>query len=466
MRSRVLAVFAVLSLAYSGSAFAFSNAVWVPPWDANALTSVQQNVSAIAESNPVWYSWNADGSIATNWNAENAAWRAAMSSTRFIPTVQNVINKGFNGTLAATVFATAASREAHAEAIARLTIQNAFDGIDVDYEALPATSRADFTDFVNVLGAKLHAANKKLSVTVHAKTSDKQNWKGPGAQDWAAIGRVADSVKIMVYDFHWSTSEAGAITPLDWLDAVTTYARATIPNQKIFIGLPFYGYDWVGSVGSTANYASAMQIAQSKGAAITRDVNGEPTYSYNGHVVYFQDAESYGKKIAMLQQKHASIGGVAHWAVGQEDPAIWNVMRGASSSSSPATPPPVVTAPPSTSSPAAPALADFTIAGSTLIEVTQGQQSSATYRLVAINGFSSQANVSVAPVSNVNLAATAVSPVVSSTAPVTVQFAAPLSTTPGAYQVSVRFTSVNVTREQLVTVVVSKAAATKRRAAR
>lgn len=460
MRSRVLAVIAVLFVAYSSPALAFSNSVWVPPWDANALSSVQQNASAIAESNPVWYAWNADGSIAKNWNSENASWRAAMSSTRFMPTVQNVINKGFNGTLAATVFANAVTRDAHAESLATLAIQNAFDGIDIDYESLPATSRADFTAFVNTLGAKLHAANKKLSVTVHAKTSDKQNWKGPGAQDWVAIGQVADSVKIMVYDFHWSTSEAGAITPLDWLDAVATYARATIPNQKIFIGLPFYGYDWVGSVGSTANFASATQMAQSKGATISRDVNGEPTYSYNGHVVYFQDAESYGKKVALLQQKHASIGGVAHWAVGQEDPAIWNVMRGNA-------PTPPVATPPSFSSPAAPAAADFTIAGSSLIEVTQGQQASASYRLVAINGFSSQAAVSVQRVSNVDLSAVAGSPVVTPAAPVTVQFAAPLSTTPGAYQVSVRFTSANVTHEQLVTVVVAKAAApAKRRATR
>jgi hypothetical protein len=88
--------------------------------------------------------------------------------------------------------------------------------------------------------------------------------------------------------------------------------------------------------------------------AVSHDANGEATYSYgSGNVVYFQDATSYQRKVQMLQQKHPQIGGFAHWALGQEDPAIWNVIRGGTTSS-PATPPPVVTPPPPAPSPAPP----------------------------------------------------------------------------------------------------------------
>ena len=162
-------------------------AAWIPPWDANALTSIQLNANAVSESNPVWYSWNADATIARNWNAENAAWRAAMTGTRLVPTIQNVINKTFDGNAAAAMLATPASREAHAESIAQLVITNAFDGIDIDYERVPVASRASFTAFVATLAQNLHAANKSLSVTVYAKTSDAANWNGPGAEDWPAL---------------------------------------------------------------------------------------------------------------------------------------------------------------------------------------------------------------------------------------------------------------------------------------
>ena len=226
-------------------------------------------------------------------------------------------------------------------ALAQLAIMNGYDGIDVDYERVPTTSRASFTAFIATLAQKLHAANKKLSVTVYAKTSDGATWNGPGAEDWPALGTLADSIKIMAYDYSYDSSPAGPISPLDWLDKIASYAETTIPSAKIVMGLPFYGYDWSGGTARGVTYAQAMQQAQSLGATVTHDANGEATYSAAGHVVYFQDAASYTRKVVMLQQRHPSIGGFAHWALGQEDPAVWTVIGG--SIAVPATPaPPVV----------------------------------------------------------------------------------------------------------------------------
>jgi spore germination protein YaaH len=338
MKRLIVVLAAVL---FASTASAYQNSAWIPPWNGNALTSLQSNVGILSESNPVWYSWNADGSIAKVWNAENPTWRAAMTGTQLIPTVQNVVNNNFDGNVAANVLATAESREAHASAIAQLAVSNAYDGIDIDYERIPTSSRSNFTSFLTTLAQKLHAANKKLSVSVDAKTSDSQNWSGPGAEDWPAIGRIADSVKVMAYDYSWSTSAPGPIAPLEWLDQVATYAESVIPTSKIMMGLPWYGYDW-NSAGATANmtYATAMQLAQSKGATVTHDVNGEATFTFSTHTVFFQDASSFAKKVDLLKQRHPAIGGFAAWSAGQEDPSVWNVIRG--SSAAPATPPPSV----------------------------------------------------------------------------------------------------------------------------
>ena len=330
-------LFSIAGLLVAAHSYAYRIAAWIPPWDANALASAQLHAGALAESNPVWYSWNADATLAPNWNADNPAWRAAMSGTQLVPTIQNVVNHAFDGTAAAAMLASPAARDAHAEAVAQLAVSQAFDGVDIDYERLPATSRADFTAFVAALAAKLHAANKTLSVSVYPKTSDSANWTGPGAQDWPSLGRLADSIKVMAYDYSWATSAPGPIAPLDWLDRVATYAESAIPHGKILIALPFYGYDWSGASGTNVTYAQATQAAQAAGATIAHDENGEATYSAAGHIVYFQDATSYARKVRMLEQKHPQIGGFAHWAIGQEDPAVWDVIR---SSASPAAPPP------------------------------------------------------------------------------------------------------------------------------
>jgi len=296
---------------------------------------MQLNAGKLDEANPGWYTIAADASFTKNANAEAANMRAALTGIDLVPTIKNYVGGKFDGNLVASVVASPALREKHAEALTQLVVENAFAGIDIDYESMTADARANFTAFVQLLATKLHGANKHLSVTVHAKTSDADNWRGPGAQDWAAIGAVADTVKIMAYDDHWDGSAAGPIAPLNWLDSIATYAEATIPPQKVIIGLPWYGYDWQGTSATGLVYSEAIALAERVGATIDHDVNGEATFSYSGRTVFFQDASSYEKKINAILAKHPKIGGFAHWRAGGEDPVIWvDVARLHNSSSS------------------------------------------------------------------------------------------------------------------------------------
>jgi spore germination protein YaaH len=435
LRIRVAAVAAVLLTLAAQSFAAYKVSVWIPPWSPAALTSIQANAGAITESNPVWYAWNADYTIAKQWNAENPTWRSSMGGL-LIPTVQNLVNDSFDGNAAAAMLANATTREAHATALAQLAIANGFDGIDVDYERVPTASRAAFTTFVGSLAAKLHAANKKLSVTVYAKASDKESWNGPGSQDWSAIGGAADSVKIMAYDYHWSTSAPGAIAPLDWLDQVAAYAEQTIAGSKIMMGLPWYGYDWPASGGAaTASFASAHQTILTNNATVQHDAaSGEPYFSYSGHTVYFQDAAGYAKKLDLLKQKHSGIGGFAHWAAGQEDPDIWKVITGSSSSGG--TPLPA---------------ADFTISGPTTMQIVQGGSASANFQVIPVNGFTGTTSVSV----QLGFAGSAVPSPATMPAGATSAITVTDAAAPGTYLMIVHFVSGSIVHDQLVSVTVT-----------
>lgn len=324
MRSR-LGFFAAL-FAFAIPAHAYRIAVWVPAWDPNAVTIMQAQAGKVDESNPGWYVLAADGGVAKNWGAEDPNLRAALSGTALVPTIKNYVNGGFDSALVARVISTPTGREQHAEALTRLVVENAFDGIDIDYELVPTSSRDHFTAFIQLLSTKLHGAGKVLSVTLAAKTSETQTWDGPGGNDWPALGLAADTIKIMAYDKHYNGSKAGAITPLDWLDSVVRYATSVVAPDKIIVGLPWYGYDWAGTQATGITHAAAVALANSKGATISRDVNSEATFTYDNHVVYFQDVVSYKAKVDMLIAKHPAIGGFAHWRVGAEDPAIWGVV--------------------------------------------------------------------------------------------------------------------------------------------
>src|SRR5215212_3056188 len=151
MRLRTLVLASAISIAAASAHAAFRVSVWIPGWSQEGIRTMQLHGGAVAESNPVWYTANADGSVAKKYNSEDPTLRAAMTGTRVIPTIQNSGSKGFDAALATTLISTPEMREKHASAIASLVVSKAYDGIDVDYERVASAQRANFTAFVQTL---------------------------------------------------------------------------------------------------------------------------------------------------------------------------------------------------------------------------------------------------------------------------------------------------------------------------
>ena len=449
MRSRFLAAIAVL-FAFAFPSYAYRMTAWVPSWDANALTIMQSQAGNLQETNPGWYTLAADGSIILNYKAEDPSMRAALTGTQLVPTIKNYVNGGFDGAMVATIVNDPALREKHAEALTQLVVTKNFDGIDIDYESVPATSKANFSAFITILAQKLHGANRVLSVTVHAKTSDTSTRNGPGAQDWRAIGGAADSVKIMAYDKHWSTSEAGAITPLDWLGQVAAYAESAIPAGKAIIGLPWYGYDWLGTAGTSVTYAQAIALANQNGATITRDASGEATFTYNGRTVFFQDAAAYKAKVDLITKNYPGIAGFAHWRVGAEDPGIWATVRQLTMQS------PSIRPAPQT----------FVIDGPRQLQIVAGDSASAIYGYTGINGFNAVVSAAVKPLDAFAGTATLTGATIERTAGTRLVVNVPKSTPAGTYRLAVIMSGAGIKQEQIVTVKVLPPATLRRRSVR
>ena len=78
-----------------------------------------------------------------------------------------------------------AARTAHIAAISTLVQTHGWAGVDLDYEALRSADRDAYSGFIRDLSEALRQAHKRLSVTVHAKTSEPGDWTAP----WLKIGR-------------------------------------------------------------------------------------------------------------------------------------------------------------------------------------------------------------------------------------------------------------------------------------
>ncbi len=81
-------------------------------------------------------------------------------------------------------------------------------------------------------------------MAVFAKTSEPGRYDSQKVYDYRALGASVDELKIMTYSYSGPWSAPGPQAPLAWTRAVIDFARTQMPASKIYMGLPFYGFDW------------------------------------------------------------------------------------------------------------------------------------------------------------------------------------------------------------------------------
>lgn len=301
-------------------------AAYLPVWDGASSASLENAVAhGLTEVSPVRATVQADGTlaVATPPAAETAALQRA--SLRVVPTIQNLRDGQWQGAMVADLLTDPTTRARHVQAVVDAAAAGGWAGVDVDYEDLPPLAGGAFTSFLGELAERLHARGMVLSVDVPARTSDGGD-PGTLAYPYELIGRVADEVRVMAYDYSYATGGPGPVAPLDWVEAVVAHAVARVPEEKVVLGLAAYGYDWVGGSGTDIGSADAARLAARQGVVPRWDSgSASSTFTYQlegrSHTVWYEDGRSAAAKAEVAVRN--GLRGVALWRLGGEDPGVW-----------------------------------------------------------------------------------------------------------------------------------------------
>jgi spore germination protein YaaH len=309
----------------------------MPYWNINhGTTVVLGHRQDVTEASPWLYGLSNSGQINTQYPPREAASVAAEikrlrgAGKLIVPSIANITGGKWSYGSVGRMLHSPELMAAHVTAIVALVQRNQYAGIDLDYENLHAADRQAFSAFVTRLAHALHAKGKVLSVAVFAKTTKAGTDPRNVAQDYAAIGRAADQVRLMAYDYHWESSAPGPVAPISWVRAVLRYAKTQIPASKIILGVPLYGYDWVGHHGTGISWLEALRLSRQYHAAARYDPASQaPWFSYRDaaghqHTVWFENAASSRAKFDAAQG--AQIGGVYLWMYGYEDTGTWSAL--------------------------------------------------------------------------------------------------------------------------------------------
>ncbi len=229
--------------------------------------------------------------------------------------------------------------------ISLLRFRNA-DGVNIDFELLPAAQRNNFSGFMQSLSNQVKAAIPGATVSVALYAVDWNN-----VFDIAALNPYVDQFVIMGYDYYYSgSSTAGPNSPLysgtlwgsiNLTRSVLYYLNQGVTPSKLLCGLPYYGEEWNTAAGTYPSTntghigARLYNYVRNNYDGVrpkTWDAHSQtPTYIFQSGGLWRQswseDVRSMAEKFDLVRNRN--IGGIGIWALGYDDgyPDFWNLIQ-------------------------------------------------------------------------------------------------------------------------------------------
>lgn len=242
----------------------------------------------------------------------------------------------FDSDLAHTILTDAQVQNNLINNVTQTLKQKNYYGIDIDFEYLYAYDRENYNNFLRKMKAVLKPLGYTITTAVAPKTSADQPGLLYQGHDYAAHGAIVDHVIIMTYEWGYTYGPPMAVAPINEVRKVLNYAVTAIPRQKIFMGIPNYGYDWTlpykpKTAATALSNPGAVDLALKVGANIQYDqVAQSPFFKYydasgKQHEVWFEDARSILAKLSLANEY--KLGGLSYWTIGRRFPQNWLVLN-------------------------------------------------------------------------------------------------------------------------------------------
>lgn len=210
-------------------------------------------------------------------------------------------------------------------------------GVDFDFEYIAPQEKDIYIDLIRRAARRLNAEGYLVSVALAAKTSADQAGLLYEGHDYAAVGQSANLVLLMTYEWGYAGSEPMAVAPIPQIRQVLDYGVTEIPPEKILMGIPNYGYDWIlphipgVSRARSIGNEEAVWLAEHYGAEIQYDETAQSPYFFfwdnqgRQHEVWFENERSIRAKLQLIDDY--GLAGVSYWNLMRPFRANWQVLQ-------------------------------------------------------------------------------------------------------------------------------------------
>ena len=203
------------------------------------------------------------------------------------------------------------------------------DGINLDFERVPAANADDFLQFVRELSAACRREGLTLSIDNYSPMPHTAFY------DRSQQGEIIDYVIVMAYDEHYQGGSAGSTSSVGWVRQSAERTLLEVPADRLIIGLPFYTRLWKETAeGALTSEGIGMErcseiVSERK---LTRTwleeeqqyyvEYGEPNVFYR---LWIEDERSMKAKLAEAFSFRPA--GTAFFKIGLDSEAVWPVIE-------------------------------------------------------------------------------------------------------------------------------------------
>lgn len=321
----------VIAYKQQGETPIYATAYAYPFIDKNLLHSTLPSLTTVT---PFTHSFTLDGTL-SSLNDGYIQWAGEKIGVGAVFHLASVnLDGAFSTALSNAILTNPEAQEKLISEICAEVEEKHYVGVDVDFELIDPNLAKAYPQFLEKLKEKI--GDIPLTVAVAPKISEGQKGIFYQGHLYREIGKVADKVLLMTYEWGYPQGEPMAISPISGVRQVLNYAVTEIAPEKLLLGIPTYGYNWkiprvMGVDAVSVTCPEAVALAREFRAEIFFDEGAMSPYFYytdkekQAHTVWFEDARSIEAKLKLVSEY--GLQGVGYWNLDRSFPQNWLVLN-------------------------------------------------------------------------------------------------------------------------------------------
>ena len=292
-------------------------------YNESSLNALKNALNSLTSLSIFSYQIDLDGNLSSSNDVDIIKLAKEYNVSPIMVITNSKAKGGFSPSIAKEILNNSSKQETLLTKIINIMKNKGYEGLNIDFEYINPEDKNAYISFLKKAKDVLHQNKFYLTVALAPKYSSSQKGLLYEAHDYNDIGRIADLIVLMTYEWGYTYGPSMPVSPYNEVKKVLDYAKREIPSNKILMGLPNYGYIFKlpykekQKAESIKNNKAPELAYKNKVSYKYNSISRTPYFRYKindiEYEVQFDNPYSISEKITLLDD--LNIRGLSIWTI-------------------------------------------------------------------------------------------------------------------------------------------------------